>query len=369
MTVICNAKELYEAIMNVSKAVFEKSTLLVLEGIKIDVKETSIELTGYDLEIGIRTEISAKSTGVGKFVVNARLMSDIVKRLDSDEITLEVIDNSQIRVTGNNAQYTVMFMSAEEFPSLPEKDSTAKCIEISQPVLKSMITETIFAVAQNDTKPVLKGELFEIENNVLKIVAIDGYRLAIREEMIKSGENTKFVVPAKALNEISRMLKDNDEAGCEIFISKKHVIFEFSGYTFYSRLLEGEFHNYKGSVPESGNTEVIIDRKELITCLERALVLINERIKSPVRCTFDNSELSILCITSIGKISDRISADISGPMIEIGFNCRFLLDPLKAVGDEKVKLLMNGGNLPMKIVPVNSEEYTYLVLPVRLKSE
>ncbi len=369
MTIICNSKELYEAIINVSKAVFEKSTLLVLEGIKIDVKETYIRLTGYDLEIGIQTELKAKSTGTGKFVINARLMAEIVKKLDSEEVTLEVLDNQQIKVSGGDTQYTVMFMNADDFPSLPYKEENAEIISIAQPVLKSMITQTIFAVAQTDAKPVLKGELFEIENNVLKIVAIDGYRLAIRTEMIKYGGTAKFVVPAKALNEISKMLKDDDELSCEIYLSKKHVIFEFSGYTFYSRLIEGEFHNYKGSVPSTGSTEIIIDRKEFITSLERASVLINERIKSPVKCVFDKSQLNISCSTPVGKISDRINADITGPMMEIGFNCKFLLDPIKSISDEKVRLLMNGGNLPMKIIPVGEERFTFLVLPVRLKSE
>lgn len=369
MTIICNAKELYEAIINVSKAVFEKSTLLVLEGIKINVKETSVELTGYDLEIGIQTEIGARSTGTGQFVVNARLMAEMIKKMNSEDVTLEVVDNQQIKVYGGDTEYTVMYMNAVEFPTLPSKTDDAEIFSISQPILKSMISQTVFAVAQTDAKPVLKGELFEIENNILKVVAIDGYRLAIRNEAVKYDGEAKFVVPAKALNEISKLLKDDDELTCEISVSKKHVIFEFSGYTVYSRLIEGEFHNYKGSIPETGNTEVVIDRKQLINTLERASILINERIKSPVRCIFNNGELSISCTTSIGKINDRIFADITGSMIEIGFNCKFLLDPLKTINDDKVKLLMNGGNLPMKIVPLGDERFTFLVLPVRLKTE
>ena len=348
MTIICNAKELYEAIINVSKAVFEKSTLLVLEGIKINVKETSVELTGYDLEIGIQTEIGARSTGTGQFVVNARLMAEMIKKMNSEDVTLEVVDNQQIKVYGGDTEYTVMYMNAVEFPTLPSKTDDAEIFSISQPILKSMISQTVFAVAQTDAKPVLKGELFEIENNILKVVAIDGYRLAIRNEAVKYDGETKFVVPAKALNEISKLLKDDDELTCEISVSKKHVIFEFSGYTVYSRL---------------------IDRKQLINTLERASILINERIKSPVRCIFNNGELSISCTTSIGKINDRIFADITGSMIEIGFNCKFLLDPLKTINDDKVKLLMNGGNLPMKIVPLGDERFTFLVLPVRLKTE
>ncbi|MCD7728108.1 MAG: DNA polymerase III subunit beta [Ruminococcus sp.] len=369
MTIICKSNELYEAIVNVSKAVFKKSTLLVLEGIKINVKETSVELTGYDLEIGIQTEISASSTGTGQFVVNARLLGEMIKKMNSEDVTLEVIDNQQIKVYGGDTEYTIMYMNAVEFPTLPTVSDDAEVFEISQPVLKSMINQTIFAVAQTDAKPVLKGELFEIDNNKLTVVAIDGYRLAVRDETIKYDGQNKMIIPSKALYEISKLLKDDDELTAKIFISRKHVIFEFSGYTVYSRLIEGEFHNYKGSIPDSENTEVIIDKKEFINSLERASILINERIKSPVRCVFNNGALSISCVTSIGKINDKISADITGPMMEIGFNCKFLLDPLKVIEEDKVKLLMNGGNLPMKIVPVNGEGYTFLVLPVRLKSE
>lgn len=368
MTVICNTKELYEAIANVSKAVFEKSTILALEGIKVNVKNSSIELTGYDLEIGIQTEISARTTDRGQFIINPRLLGEIVRKMDSEEVTLEVLGNQQIRVVGGETEYTVMIMGAEEFPSLPQKENDCESITISQSVLKNMIYQTVFAVSQTDNKPILKGELFEFDNNTFHMVAIDGYRLAIRKETVKYSGTTSFVVPAKALNEISKLLKDDDELNCDIYVSKKHALFEFSGYTVYSRLLEGEFHNWRGSLPENSVTEVIVDRKDLIQSLERASILINERVKSPVRCIFEGDELSLSCSTSIGKISDKIPMDCTGPVIEIGFNCKFFLDPLKVISDDKVKLLLNGSTLPMKIKSLSSDAYTFLVLPVRLKA-
>ena len=196
-----------------------------------------------------------------------------------------------------------------------------------------------------------------------------GLWLAVRTETVKQDGDFKFIVPAKTLLEVSRLLKDEDESECAVRVTKKQVVFDFSGYTVFSRLLEGEFHNYRGSIPQNSVTEVIIDKKELIECLERASLFINERIKSPVKCLFDSGSLKLNCQTSLGKINDEIEADISGPKIEIGFNCKFLLDPLKVINDDKIKLLMNGGNLPMKIVPLKGEDYTYLVLPVRLRSE
>lgn len=368
MKLICNKQSLYEALINVSKAVADKSTIPALEGIKMSLADSTLSLTGYDLEIGIITSLPVVSADEGEIIVNSRLFSDIIKKMPCDEIEIDIAENMAVTIIGGVTEYTISAVSAAQYPTIPEF-ADGECITISQSVLKSMVGQTLFAVSQNDTKPILKGELFEINDSKLNVVAIDGYRLAVRTEAIKNDESKKFVIPAKTLSEVSKLLKDEDELSCDIIVSKKHIVFDFNGYTVFSRLLEGEFHNYKGSIPQKSVTEVIIPRRELIDCLERASLLINERIKSPVRCLFDSGVLKISCQTSIGKIFDEIACDISGPMIEIGFNCKYLLDPLKVIGDEKIKLLMNGGNLPMKIVPMKSEEYTYLVLPVRLKQE
>jgi DNA polymerase-3 subunit beta len=368
MKLFCNKLSLYEAINNVSKAVAVKSTIPALEGIKINLSDSTLNLTGYDLEIGIKTKISVRSQDSGEFIVNARLFNEIIKRMPTEEIMIEVADNLAITITGGSTQYTISATTAEEYPEIPEFNE-GDFFSISQSLLKNMINQTIFAVATNDTKPILTGELFDIEDGNFNLVAIDGYRLAIRTEKINCDKNFKFVVPAKALNEVSKLLKDDDELECVIHTCKKHIIFDISGYLVISRLLEGEFHNYKGSIPSSSNTEVVANTKELISCLERASLLINERIKSPVRCLFDNGMVKMTCSTSIGKINDEINVDITGPLIEIGFNNKYFLDPLKTIEDDKVKLLMNGSNLPMKITPLSGDSYTFLVLPVRLKNE
>ncbi|MBQ8108469.1 MAG: DNA polymerase III subunit beta [Ruminococcus sp.] len=368
MKFVCSRQSVYDAVVNVSKAVSERSTMPSLEGIKFRLEDSLLELTGYNLEMGIRTTIAVRSEDKGSFIINARLFSEMIKKMPADDILVDVSESYQVTVSGGVTKYDLFATSAEDYPELPSK-SEEVVIPVSQPVLKEMINQTKFAVAVIDTKPILKGELFDIENGTLTMAAIDGYRLAVRYEPVKFNENIKFVVPSKTLTEIQGLLGDNDEETVNICPSRKHIIFEIGGYMVYSRLLEGEFHPYKSAIPTNSTTDVIVDRKELISTLERAMLLINERSPSPVRCYFENGNIKINCATALGKITDEISADITGPVIEIGFKCKYLLDPLKVINDEKIKMQMGGSLLPMKIVPVEGEGYTYLVLPVRLPKE
>ena len=367
MKMICNRQALYETLTNVSKAAADKSTIPALEGVKIKLYDGLLSVTGYDLEIGINTTLPVNSSDSGEVVIkDVKSFSSMIRSMPTDEVEIEFDDNLGVHISGGVTNYAITALSADEYPAIPELGEGDE-IKMSQGVLKSLINETVFAVSTNDTKPIFKGELFEIEDSRLNVVAIDGYRLAVRTESIKCDNNMKFVVPAKTLTEVSRLLKDEDDLACEIRVTKKQVIFDFSGYTVFSRLLEGEFHNYRGSIPQNSVTEVIIQKRELIDCLERASLLISERVKSHVKCVFESGAVKVSCQTPMGKFEDENPADVVGPKIEIGFNCRYLLDPLKVIRDDKVKLLMNGGNLPMKIVPVDGDDYTYLVLPVRMK--
>ena len=361
MKILCNNASLCGAVTNVSKAVSERAALKSLEGIKFKLENSMLELTGYDLEIGIKTVIPVKSDDSGEFILNARLFAEMIRKMPSEEILIEVSENFQVTISGGVTTFNIPATSAEEYPALPKKEEENK-ITISQPVLKDMINQTKFAVAVTDLKPVLKGELFEIENGTLTLVALDGYRLAVRYEPIKYDGSLKFVVPAKTLSEIAALLGDNDEETASVYLSKNHVVFELNGYLVYSRLIEGEFHPYKSAIPTTCTTEVI-------AALERSLILISDRTPSPARCYFENNSIKINCSTSVGKITDEIKADIAGPVIEIGFKCKYLLDPLKVIKEDKVKLQMSGSLLPMKIVPCEGDAYTYLVLPVRLAKE
>ena len=366
MNFICKKEEICEAINNVSKAASVKSTIAALEGIKISLKDGLLEFTGYDLEIGIKTKIGVKSADSGECVLNSRLFSEIVRRMPSEEISVEIDENLNVKLCGNVTEYNVSAIPSDEYPDLPDFDRE-KSIVISQSVLKNMINQTNYAVSQKDDKPILTGELFHIENGCFNMVAIDGFRLAVRNEPLQADEAYRFVVPSRALLEVSRLLKDDENAKCTIHTNKKHIIFEISGYLVFSRLLEGEFHNYKASIPEGCKTEVIVKTRDMIECLERCSLLINEKNKAPVRCKFENGEISISCKTAIGQIQDEIYADMNGDMVEIGFNNKFILDSLKASESDKLRIQMNGASRPIKLLPLQGESFTFLLMPVQLK--
>lgn len=383
MEFTCSKNKLYEAITNVSKAVPAKSNITALEGLKLKLSENKLELTGYDLEFGIRTVLDVNSTESGELVVNSRLFSEIIRRMDSDELKITVSDNLNVNILGNNAAYDISAISAAEYPDFPSVNGESN-LDVPQHILKNMIEHTNHAVSVNDNKPILTGELFDIEDRIFRMVAIDGFRLAIRTEGIGTDEKVNFVVPSKTLNEISKLLArgdssksssednsddspENTEDLCHIFINSKTIIFEISGYYVVSRLLEGEFHNYKASVSSDFKTEVIIKTREFYDSVERCSLLINEKNKCPVRCVFDDGTLKIDCKTSIGKVNDSIPAEVNGEAIEIGFNNKFLLDALKACETDKIKIQLTASNKPVRIVPTSGDSFMYLLMPIQLR--
>lgn len=369
MKFICEKSELSEALINVSKAVSDKSTISSLESIKFDLEDNLLKLTGYDLELGIRTSLQVASPDKSSFLANSRLFSEMVRKMPDGKITVSLDESMMLTIEGGSTSYNMNALPSDDYPELPGKEASDP-ITVPQSVLKSMIVQTKFAASQLDIKPILKGELFEISDGKMTLAAIDGYRLAVRYEPIGYKETVSFVVPAKNLDEISKLLSDDDDCVCSIFLSKKHIIFEIGSYLVSSRLLEGEFHPYKSAIPAGHNTEVIVDRVRLINSLERCMLLISEKSPSPVRCLFDNNELTIKCRTSsVGKVHDSIDINMQGNPIEIGFKCRYFLDPLKAISDEKVKLQLGGNLQPMKIVPMEGDRFIYLVLPLRLPKE
>ena len=368
MKFVCKQTELNEALANVTRAVPQKSPIPALEGVKLYLGKGALELTGYDLELGIQTKIDVISDDVGECILNSRLFSEIVRKMPSENIEIEIDENLTTVIRGENAEYKIMAMSADEYPSIPDID-TGDDFSVPQPMLKNMINQTIFAVAVTDNKPILMGELFDIMDHGFNLVAIDGYRLAVRFETIETDNHYNFVVKAKALSEVSKLLKDDSSEMVIMHVSKKHIIFEIGKYTVLSRLLEGEFHNYKGSLPTSHSTEIILNTRDLIASLERCMLLINEKAKAPVKCIFKDGTVKISCSTALGRLNDEFKADISGSSVEIGFNCRYLLDALKATESDKVRMQLNGGLSPMKIVPMEGNAYTFLVLPMRLKNE
>lgn len=368
MKFICSQSVLNEAVVNVSRAVPVKSPLTALEGIKMYLDRNVLELTGYDMELGIQTKIEVESEDHGEFTVNAKLFSEIIRKMPSEKVSVEIDDKLKTTIKGGDAEYNILALAADDYPSIPDYDKS-DTLTVPQGLLKNMISQTIFAVSMSDNKPILTGELFDIQDGIFNLVAIDGFRLAVRTEKINTEDRYHFVVKSKALSEVSKLLKDDGENNVNMYVSKKHIVFEIGGYMVISRLLEGEFHNYKGSIPTNYSTEIILSTKDLIASLERCSLLIVEQTKAPVKCTFGDGQVKINCSTALGKLSDVFGADITGNKVDIGFNCRYLLDALKASESDKVRMLLNGGLSPMKIVPADGDAYTFLVLPVRLKNE
>lgn len=367
MKITCDRNQLLEVISNVSRAVSPKSTLAALEGILLKARDNTLFLSGYDLDMGMSSSMEAKVTEPGEIVLTAKLFVDMIHRMGGDVVTIEADEKLLTNIKCGLTEFTILGIPAEEFPDMPTITDTSE-LKLPQGMLKSMIGQTLFAIATNDAKPVQTGCLFELENGQLTAVAVDGFRLALRREMLAQGEDCSFVVPGKTLAEILKLLADNDTA-MSLYLAKRHIIFYINGYSVVSRLLEGEFLDYKAAIPPASATVVNVNKRTFIESIERTSLLISDRLKSPLRVKFENSTIKMSCSTAIGKAYDELSCNITGDGVEMGFNNRYLLDALRAADCDEVHLIINGALSPMKIVPPQGEGFLFLVLPVRLKTE
>lgn len=366
MKIVCDTAVLCEAVANVSRAVSAKSALPVLSGILFRTDGLkAVTLSGYDLEMGITTTIPAEVEEEGELVLSAKLLFEMLRKLPAERVTLACDDKLLTVIRGGTAEFAILAMDADEFPDMPaprQEDS----IHLPQPVLKSMINQTIFAVASGDTKPVHTGSKFEAEGDLLTIVSVDGFRLAMRKEHAQLSGPMSFVVPGKTLSEIAKLLGDEEEESCDIAVGRRHVVFSIGGYSVVSRLLDGEFLNYRSAIPESGTTTVTVGVRALIETVDRASLLITDRLRSPLRCRFADNLIHISCSTAIGKAYDECPCEMSGEAVEIGFNNRYLLDALKSCDTDEVHMTLGGPLSPMKILPPEGDDFLFLVLPVRL---
>lgn len=366
MKIICNKIKLQEAVLNVQRAVSPKSTIPALEGILIETENNQVKLSGYNLELGITTMIEAEIEQEGKSVLNARLLAEIVRKMPAENIEIDSNKQNIATIKSGASEFAIVEISSIEYPELPTLQQSTQ-IDIPSLIMKSMIKQTLFAVADNDTKPIHTGILFDINDKLIQLVAVDGYRLALRRENIQSEENTSFVVPGKTLNEVVKLLPDNEDK-ITIFQGSRHVIFRVKEYTIISRLLEGEFLDYKSAIPDAYATKARVNTRDFIESVERMSLLINDRIKSPLRCIMSNNEIKFSCSTSIGKANDEIQANIDGNSLEIGFNNKYLLDALKNSLCDEIQIQLNGPLSPMKVLPLEGNSFLFLVLPVRLKT-
>ncbi len=369
MKFTCNQQDLGETLSAVSRVVPLKSVLTILSGIKFTVVNNVLTLVAYDQDMGISKSIDVNSDCDMSFVVDSKNICDIIRLMPNCNVTFEVDDNFKISISNDKSDdnFTILSYMADEFPNIPVNDSN-DFFTIDSTTFKNMIKQTIFSVALNAEKsPILVGELFSISKGEFTMVALDGFRLAICNQKINTDDHFNFVIHNKTLSEILKLLKDN-ETPVNIYISRKHVTFEFNGYSFFSRLLDGEFSNYEAIIKNDFSTEVTINCQKFITILEKCSLLINDKNKAPVICSFSDNLLSVQCKSEVGKYSGKMEIEKSGSSITIAFNCRFLLDALRAANTDKVKLFFNEALSPMKMTPLNGNEFTFIIVPTRYKN-
>lgn len=375
MKIKCSTKDLAAACKAVSGAVKTISGIAALQGIKLTAKDNGkLELCGYNLETGIITEIDATVDSAlddNKIVLDAKMLSSIVNKMPGSETEIETGAKNVTEIRSGDAKFSLAGISAKEYPELPEiKD--CKHVSIPQGTLKDMIYQTLFCVSQNDAKPIFTGTLFEVNESRIRLVSVDGYRLAIAESPLTGIEyNGNFVVPAKALNEVSKLLSDKgtENEDVSVSVAPRHAVFAVNGTTVFSRLLEGDFLDYKAACTDKCTTSVKVDVKELTDSVQRVSIFNDTHLNAPVKCNFshDDGAIGLSYSSPLGKASDHLQAEISGNNVEIGFNPKYLTEALRHTMTDKVQLRLSTPLSPLEIVPCDgSGSFRFLVLPVRL---
>ena len=364
----CEKALLQAAISTTSRAVSPKSSIPALEGILLEAG-SDLRLTGYHLETGIRTIVPADIREEGTLVLGARLFGEIVRKLPDDIVTFQS-ENYMVNIKCGMSEFNILGTDPEEFPELPTVEYQNSLI-LPQSRLKAMISQTLFAVSDNESRPIHTGSLFEVDSEGLTIVSVDGYRLALRHESIdkKEGAETfSFVVPGAALSEVEKICSDVDEPA-SVTQGARHVMFKVGDTMLVSRRLEGEFLAYRQAIPRNNTIHVEGDTRALLSSIDRVSLIISDKLKSPLRCVFDSNLLKISTKTAIGDAYDECPLSGDGGGLEIGFNNKYLMDALKAAPADKVRLELTTGVSPCVILPTEGEEnFLYMVLPVRLKA-
>lgn len=367
MKVICSKENLIEGINIVQKAVSSKTTLQILEGILVEAG-SEFKLTGNDLEIGIECFVEADIQNEGSIVINSKMFGDIVRRLPDSEVLIEVKENNLVIIECENSHFELKGIPATGFPALPTIKKENAFI-IKQGLIRDMIKQTIFAISVDENRPILTGSLIECKNNELTFVSIDGFRLALRKINIDNDiANFSVVIPGKTLNEIVKILQSGDE-NITIYSSSNQVLFDLGQCKVVSRLLEGEYLNYKGIIPQDYETKLRVKTKELMSSIERASLISMDEKKYPVKFTLDNDKIIISSNTELGAVREEIRVDIEGKNIEIGFNPKYFIDALKVIEVEEIDIYYTSSIGPCTMRSDQNENFAYMILPIRIKNE
>ncbi|MBQ3549067.1 MAG: DNA polymerase III subunit beta [Lachnospiraceae bacterium] len=363
----CEKTLLQQAVSAASRAVASKSSIPALEGILME-GDMNLVLSGYNMQTGIRTAIEAQIHEAGRIVLNAKLFGDIIRKMPDDVIVFSADEKLVVHLSCGDASFDILGLSAEDYPELPEVDDQFS-VALEQRTLRAMISQTAFAVSTNESRPVHTGSLFEIDDNGLTMVSVDGFRLALRREPLErmDGGAFRFVAPGSALREVESICSDSDDL-ITVTQGKRHLLFEAGATQLICRRLEGDFLDYKNAIPRSNPIALEVECSALLQSLDRVSVVISEKLKSPVKCVFDDERVFLSAKTGNGEAKDICYIKGDGKGLEIGFNNRYLMDALRYAPSDKVRMELNTGISPCIITPTDgSDNFLYMVLPVRLK--
>ena len=367
MKIVCSKSNLVKGVSIVSKAVPSKTTMPILECILIDASTDVIKLTANDMELGIETSIEGDIVERGIIALNARIFSEIVRKLPDNDVTIETDTDNQTMITCEKAKFNIAAQSGEDFSYLPviEKEDY---ITVSEFTLKEVIRQTIFSIADNDTNKMMTGELFEIEENILKVVSLDGHRISIRKiELKENYAPKKVIVPGKTLQEISKIIGGEAEADVDISFTKNHIVFEFDKTVVVSRLIEGDYFKIDQMLSSDYETKVRMNKKALLDCIDRATLLIKEGDKKPIIIDIRDESMELKIKSQIGSMDEEIFITKEGKDLMIGFNPKFLIDALRVIDDEEVDLYYMNAKAPC-FIKDEKQSYIYLILPVNFNA-
>lgn len=368
MKIICTKSNLIESVNIVLKAVSSKTTMPILECIVIDARDNDkIKLITNDMELGIETIVNGQIVEKGIVAINAKFFSEIIRKLPDDVITIETDYDYKTTITCGKSKFNIVGKSGEEFPFLPEIEKV-KSISISHFALREIIRQTVFSIAYDENNKMMTGELFEIMDNKLKVVSLDGHRISIRNiELNNNYDSMKVVVPGKTLVELSKVISDNAEKNVEIFFTDKHILFEFDDTIVVSRLIEGEYFKIEQMLSNDYESKITVNKQDFSSCIERASLLIRDSDKKPLIININGDNMELKVSSSVGSMNEEITVVKEGVDIVIGFNPKFLLDALKIIDDEYIDMYLINSRGPCYIKD-KDESYIYLVLPVNIQS-
>ena len=367
MKIICPKNNLLKSVNISLKAVPSKTTMPILECILMDATTNQIKFTTNDMELGIETIVDGQIEEKGMVALDAKIFYEIIRRLPDSDVTIKTDNNYVATITCEKAKFTIPGKAGEDFAYLPaiEKD---EALTLSQFTLKEMIRQTIFSIAVNENNRLMTGELFEIKDNCLKIVSLDGHRISIRKMPLKRNySDRKIVVPGKTLQEISKILSGETESEVTIYFTNNHIVFEFSNTVVVSRLIEGEYFRIDQMLSNDYETKVRINKKELLSCIDRATLLVKEGDKKPIIINITDESMQLKIQSQIGSMNEEIMITKDGKDLLIGFNPKFLIDALRVIDDEEVSLYFMNAKAPC-FIKDEEQSYIYLILPVNFNA-